>query len=262
MRIHNFAKPTLLTLALNLTFGLGLRAEPIKALIITGDNISVHDWKASTASIQQILKSPKGRFQVDVTATPATDLTDANLAKYDVLILNYFPTAQGGPDTKWSQANKDALLKAVKSGKGLVSHHFASAAFARPNWEEFEKMIAGGWRTQGFHGPAHEFRVKKAGSHPISDASPASFPHPTDELYSNNLLTPGSVIIATAYCDPKLPKGTGKDEAVIWVNQYGSGRVYNNVLGHDSSAMADTAYQAWFRNGVEWAATGAVKAKN
>ncbi|MEI7921795.1 MAG: hypothetical protein WCJ40_07800, partial [Planctomycetota bacterium] len=85
MRIHNFAKPTLLTLALTLTFGLGIRAEPIKALIITGDNISVHDWKASTASIQQILKSPEGRFQVDVTATPATDLTDANLAKYDVL---------------------------------------------------------------------------------------------------------------------------------------------------------------------------------
>ena len=121
-------------------------------------------------------------------------------------------------------------------------------------------MIAGGWRTQGFHGPAHEFSVKRATSHPISDASPEKFAHPTDELYSNNLLTPGSVVIATAYCDPNKPKGTGKDEAVIWVNQYGKGRVYNNVLGHDSTAMADKAYAAWFRNGVEWAATGQVKA--
>lgn len=245
----------------SLVLGSGVQAEPVKALVITGDNIGVHDWKAATASIQEILKTPSGRFQVDVTSTPGKDLTDENLAKYDVLILNYFPTAQGGLDTKWSDANKAALIKAVKGGKGLVSHHFASAAFARPNWEEFEKMIAGGWRTQGFHGPAHEFSVKKATGHPISDASPASFPHPTDELYSNNLLTPGSVVIATAFCDPKKPKGTGKDEAVIWVNQYGKGRVYNNVLGHDSAAMADSAYREWFRNGVEWAATGSVTTK-
>lgn len=240
--------------------GAPAQAEPIKALIITGDNITVHDWKASTASIKEILSQPAGKFQVDVTTTPAKDLNDEKLASYDVLILNYFPTAQGGPDTKWTDANKAALLKAVKDGKGVVAHHFASAAFARPNWEEYEKMIAGGWRTQGFHGPAHEFSVKRATSHPISDASPEKFAHPTDELYSNNLLTPGSIVIATAYCDPSKPKGTGKDEAVIWVNQYGKGRVYNNVLGHDSTAMADKAYGAWFRNGVEWAATGQVKA--
>ena len=256
MRFHRYLAAALLAVLAGPT----LKAEPIKALVITGDNITVHDWKASTASIKEILSHPAGTFQVDVTTTPAKDLNDENLAKYDVLILNYFPTAQGGPDTKWTDANKAALLKAVKDGKGVVAHHFASAAFARPNWEEYEKMIAGGWRTQGFHGPAHEFSVKRATSHPISDASPEKFAHPTDELYSNNLLTPGSVVIATAYCDPNKPKGTGKDEAVIWVNQYGKGRVYNNVLGHDSTAMADKAYAAWFRNGVEWAATGQVKA--
>jgi type 1 glutamine amidotransferase len=234
------------------------QAEAIKVLLITGDNITVHDWKAAANSIKEILATPAGKFQLDVSTTPARDLNDENLAKYDVLILNYFPTAQGGPDTKWTDANKQAILKAVKEGKGVVAHHFASAAFARPNWEEYEKMIAGGWRTQGFHGPAHEFTVKKAAEHPISNALPAKFDHPTDELYSNNLLTPGSVVIATAYCDPAKPKGTGKDEAVIWVNQYGKGRVYNNVLGHDSKAMTDPAYREWFRNGVEWSATGKV----
>ena len=243
-----------------LAIGYPASAEPVKVLIITGDNIAVHDWQASTASIKEILATPAGKFQVDVTAAPANDLNDEKLAQYDVLILNYFPTAKGGPETKWSDANKEALLKAVKNGKGVVSHHFASAAFAKPNWEEYEKMIAGGWRTQGFHGPAHEFSVKKAADHPISKASPTKFDHPTDELYSNNLLTPGSVVIATAYCDPSKPKGTGKDEAVIWVNQYGKGRVYNNVLGHDNTAMNDSAYREWFRNGVEWAATGNVSA--
>ena len=46
-------------------------------------------------------------------------------------------------------------------------------------------------------------------------------------------MLPGSVVLATAYSDPNKPRGTGKDEPVIWVNTYGKGRVYDNVLGHD-----------------------------
>lgn len=238
----------------------GIAAEPIKALIITGDNVGAHDWKGTTAAIQEILAKPAGKFAVDVAAAPARDLTPEKLAGYDVLILNYRETAQGAEDTKWSDANKKALVDAVKGGKGLVVHHFASAAFARPNWEEYEKMIAGGWRTQGFHGPKHEFEVKKAADHPITDGVPEKFAHTIDELYSNSLITPGSTVIATAYCDPAKPRGTGKDEAVIWVNQYGKGRVYNNALGHDTTAMGNASYREWFRRGVAWAATGKVEA--
>jgi type 1 glutamine amidotransferase len=237
-------------------------AEPIKALVITGDNVGAHDWQGTTKAIQEILATPAGRFVVDVAAAPAEDLTPEKLAKYDVLILNYRETAQGAPNTKWSDANKKALLEAVKGGKGLVVHHFASAAFAKPNWEEYEKMIAGGWRTQGFHGPKHEFEVKRAADHPITKGLPEKYAHTIDELYSNSLITPGSTVIATAYCDPGKPRGTGKDEAVIWVNAYGEGRVYNNALGHDTTAMANPNYREWFRRGVEWAATGAVAPAN
>src|SRR5262249_51218833 len=158
----------------------------------------------------------------------------------DVLILNYRNTDKPDPDTIWSEANKKAFLDAVRGGKGLVVHHFASAAFARPNWEEFEKAIAGGWRTQGYHGPKHELTVKKANtSPPVCVGAPEQFAHVIDELYSTSLLTPGSVVLAPAYCDPAKPRGTGKGEPVIWVNAYGKGRVFNNALGHDTTAMAD-----------------------
>ena len=55
-----------------------------------------------------------------MTTTPAKDLNDENLAKYDVLLLNYIDTAAGAPETRWSDANKEAFLKAVREGKGLV----------------------------------------------------------------------------------------------------------------------------------------------
>jgi type 1 glutamine amidotransferase len=238
-------------------------SRPIKVLIITGDNVGAHDWKGTTEKLTEILSAP-GKVEVDATRTPARDLTDENLAKYDVLLLNYKDTNQGGDDTKWSDANKRAFLKAVHDeGKGLVVHHFASAAFTRPNWDEFERAIAGGWRSQGYHGPKHEFVVKRTdATHPIADGAPAKFDHVTDELYSNSKLFPGTVVLATAYSDPEKPRGTGKDEAVIWVNTYGKGRVYNNVLGHDVAAMSDKAYQEWLRRGVEWAATGEVKSSS
>ena len=225
-------------------------------LIITGDNVGAHDWKETSQALKEFLEEG-GRIKVDITATPSKDLTDENLAKYDVLVLNYKDTPGGSPESRWSDANKEAFLKAVRGGKGLVVYHFASSAFTKPNWDEFEKAVAGGWRTQGFHGPAHAFTVKKTDvKHPISEGLPAQFDHTIDELYQNSMLTPGSEVLATAYSDPGKPRGTGKDEPVIWVNHYGKGRVYENVLGHDTKAMADPNYQKWMRRGVIWAATG------
>jgi type 1 glutamine amidotransferase len=231
-------------------------SEPVNVLIITGDH--GHKWKETTPSLQDML-SATGRMKVAVTTTPARDLTPENLAKYDVLLLNYKDTPNGTPETRWSEANKKAFLDAVRGGKGLVVFHFASSAFTKPNWDEYEKAIAGGWRTQGYHGPAHEFVVKKTNAkHPISEGLPAQFNHVKDELYSNSKLPPGSIVLATAYADPAKPKGTGKDEAVVWVNQYGSGRVFHISLGHDTTAMADPNFQAWMKRGTEWAGTGKV----
>ncbi len=230
------------------------KAEPAKLLIITGDH--GHDWKATTESLKTIL-SEGGKIAVDVTTTPSKDLTDENLAKYDVLLLNYKDTPNGGPETKWSDANKEAFLKAVRDGKGLVVYHFASSAFTNPNWEEYEKATAGGWRTQGFHGPRHVFSVKKTDAkHPISEGLPAEFEHVIDELYQNSKLLPGTEVLATAWSDPAKPRGTDKDEPVIWVNTYGKGRVYNNALGHDVEALSDPNLQQWLRRGALWAATG------
>jgi hypothetical protein len=68
-------------------------------------------------------------MQVDVTQTPSKDLTDANLAKYDVFLLNYKDTKKGSPESRWSDANKHAFAEAVRGGKGLVVYHHASSAF-------------------------------------------------------------------------------------------------------------------------------------
>src|SRR5438309_2250729 len=86
----------------------GADSKPIKVLIITGDH--GHDWKKTTPFLQELLT--RAGMMVDVTETPAKDLTPAHLAKYDALLLNYKDTKKGGPETRWSDANKKAFADA------------------------------------------------------------------------------------------------------------------------------------------------------
>jgi type 1 glutamine amidotransferase/dienelactone hydrolase len=232
--------------------------QPIKVLIITGDH--GHDWRATTPFLKNLLT--KAGMRVDVTETPADDLTTANLAKYDVLFLNYKDTKNGKPRTRWSAENQKAFAAAVDGGKGLVVYHHASSAFTSGTAfdKEFERLIAGGWRRQGNHGKRHVFDVTlRKADHPITRGLPDHFRHANDELYQNSVMPRDAVILATAYSDQHLdPKNSGKHEPVVWVSQRGKGRVCENVLGHDVAAMQDAGFQRLLVRCVEWAGTGEV----
>src|SRR4051794_18048113 len=73
---------------------------PVKVLIITGDSHPAHNWKATTPVLEDQLTLP-GKVEVDVTTNPAKDLNDENLAKYDVLLLNYKDQTPS-PETTWT----------------------------------------------------------------------------------------------------------------------------------------------------------------
>jgi uncharacterized protein len=234
--------------------------KEIRVLIITGDH--GHAWKETSPFLKEVLT--KAGMTVDITETPSKDLTADNLAKYDVLLLNYKDTKKGSPESVWSDDNKKAFTEAVKGGKGLVVYHHASSAFVGGDEfsQEFEKVIAGGWRKQGNHGKRHEFSVTvRKADHPITKGLPAEFPHANDELYQNSVMLPGSEVLATAFSDKKIDaKNSDKHEPVVWVATYGKGRVVENVLGHDVPAMKNSlGFQALLVRGVEWAATGEAK---
>ena len=253
-------RSSLLAAAAGLLLMSGLptaQADGVKVLIVTGDH--GHKWKETTPFLKELLT--KAGHEVDVTEAPSKDLTPNNLAKYDVLLLNYRNTpagAKANPDSVWSDENKTAFREAIQGGKGLVVYHHASSAFTSEAAfdREFEKIIAGGWRKQGNHGKMHEFTVTVRKDHPITHGI-KEFKHGRDELYQNSVIPSGSEILATAYSDKeKDPKNTGKHEPMVWVARYGKGRVCENVLGHDVEAMQSTGFKVLMVRCVEWAATG------
>lgn len=232
-------------------------SEPINVLIITGDH--GHAWRATTPFLKDLLT--RAGQKVEVTESPAKALVSDNLARFDVLVLNYKNTPKGAkdnPDSVWSDDNKKAFSDAIRSGTGLVVYHHASSAFIGDSAfdREFERISAGGWRRQGFHGKMHEFTVRVKKQHAITQGL-TEFKHGRDELYQNSLVFPDCEVLVAAYSDAKKdPKNTGKDEPMVWISTYGKGRVCQNALGHDVEAMKGSGFQTLFVRCVEWAATG------
>jgi type 1 glutamine amidotransferase len=253
-------KTLLLTLTAMLLWGgagLAADAKSVKVLIITGDH--GHNWRETTPFLKKALE--RAGHKVEVTETPSVDLVPEKLKTYDVLLLNYKDTKKGAmdnPKSVWTEDNQRAFADAIHGGVGLVVYHHASSAFTSGSgWDQdFEKITAGGWRKQGNHGKMHVFTVEVRKEHPITRGL-TQFEHGRDELYQNSLVTSGSETLVTAQSDKsKDPKNTGKDEPMVWVNQFGKGRVVQNALGHDVEAMKGAGFQTLLIRCVEWAATG------
>lgn len=251
---------TLLSLVAFAMLGLGQQAK-IQTLIITGQN--GHDWKTVSPLLRKALEDT-GRFEVRITEE-FRGAGAETLAPYDLVVLNYYDKRQ--PALRWGDKPDNALLDFVRSGKGLVVYHFSTAAF--DGWTEFEKLSGGNWRPgNGHHSAAHDFTLKITDSnHPITQGLKKEFLQPKDELYANLKWQPmeNYHVLATGWDDhslyknPKQPTpGPGKDQPMLWTYQYGKGRVFTNVLGHDGPAVVTAPFVVTFTRGAEWAATGAV----
>ncbi|MSR47374.1 MAG: DUF1080 domain-containing protein [Planctomycetes bacterium] len=230
-------------------------AAKIPVLIVTGENN--HDWIYTTPKIEAALKAT-GRFDVDITIEPGVLLADAAaIAKYRCFVLDY-------NGARWGEAAEKNFVAAVRGGVGVSVIHAANNAF--PGWIEYEQMVADLWRDGTGHGSYHAFDVKMVDrDHPITRGLPDLKQHP-DELYHLLVHTPGITtrVLATAFADPKMG-GTGNDEPMVIVLEFGAGRVFHTPLGHVWSGVVesratydDPQLDLLIARGTEWAATGDV----
>jgi type 1 glutamine amidotransferase len=222
------------------------KPAPIKALLITGDDVSAHPWREISETTREILVT-SGRFDVKVCEDPLILESQTALNNYDVIVFTIY--SQRMPDLS-GQAQEN-LLNYVKGGKGFFVQHLATASF--PKWEEFGKLCGRKWvmGTSG-HGPRGDFTSKIVDKeHPITKGM-ADFTT-NDELYAK--LQGTGEIHVLVQADSDWSKAT---EPLVFTLNYGKGRVVHNAYGHDGKALKTPAVQQIIRRGVEWAATGKV----
>ncbi|NLH44492.1 MAG: ThuA domain-containing protein [Planctomycetes bacterium] len=222
------------------------KPKPIKVLLITGDDVGAHPWREMSETTREILVN-SGKFDVKVVEDPLILESATALKNYDVIDFLIYSAKM--PELP-AQAQEN-LLNFVKGGKGFFVQHLASASF--PKWEEFGKLCGRKWvmGTSG-HGPRAVFKANIADKqHPIT-AGLSDF-DVDDELYAKLQGNEKIQVLVTA--DSDWSKAT---EPLVFIQNYGQGRVVHNAFGHDRKALMTPNVQKIIARGTEWAATGRV----
>lgn len=218
----------------------------IKVLLITGDDVGAHPWREISETTREILVG-SGKFDVKVSEDPLILESASALKNYDAIVFTIYAQKQGELP---GQAQEN-LLNYVKGGKGFFVQHLATASF--PKWDEFGKLCGRKWvmGTSG-HGPRSVFESKIADQeHPITKGL-TNFTT-DDELYAKLQGKEDIHVLVTADSD-----FTKKTEPLVFVKNYGQGRVVHNAYGHDRKALMTPTVQKLIIRGTEWAATGKV----
>lgn len=217
-------------------------AEGTRVLLVTGIDYPGHPWRETAPALKAILDQDP-RFKTLIVEDPNA-LASPKLQDWDVVILHFMDWEVPGPGPE----ARENLRRFVAGGKGLMLTHFACGAWDGNEWPEFVRLAGRVWdpKLRG-HDPHGTFRVEIADpAHPITRGLE---PFDTlDELYT--CLTGETPIHVVAKARSKVD---GLDYPMAFVLNYGEGRVFHTVLGHDARAYAAPGVGELMRRGCAWA---------
>lgn len=223
--------------------------QRLRVLILSGRNN--HDWKSTTPYLKRMMEG-SGLFSADITNRPDTLKSD-DLSRYAVIVSNW--NSWPDNDLRWPESTEEALLNFIKKGGGWVTFHASTSAFYQ--WPDFQKVSTGSWvMDTTWHGPSEPVRVDIENKiHPVTRGMTGFYIH--DELWVNAGTNEKYTLLGSASNEDIKEKGIPAQPAVM-VSQYGAGRIFHTILGHDVRTMRNTGFQTLMLRGTEWAATGKV----
>ena len=201
----------------------------------------------------QAILEENGRFTVDLTNSPDTLNLDY-LHQYDAIISNWNSWPEN--DLRWPKEMEEGLIRYVKQGGGLVFFHAATSAFYQ--WPEFQDISTAAWIDQTHHGENCPVLVSIDNqAHPVTKG--LSDFYIFDELWIDADQNESFQVLGSA--SKKDPSGEdSRQQPAIFVADYGDGRIFHTILGHDARALRNTGFRTLIMRATMWAATGEVSA--
>ena len=228
-----------------------------KILIVSRCEGYVHKNIPLGVEALKLLGEKTGAYTAEETKE-LTVFNDKGLAEYDAVL--FFSTTRLDPTPE----QREALLKFIRSGKGIIGIHAATDNFYQ--WEEGAKMMGGlfcghPWTA----GCTVQVKLDEP-DHPINECFHGESFKVKDEIYQ--FKDPYSrenqrVITSLDLTDPdtKAAKGgnpglitrTDGDFGITWVRPEGKGRVFYCSMGHNHHIFWDARILQHYLAGIQYA---------
>jgi type 1 glutamine amidotransferase len=227
-------------------------SKPIYVLILSGRNN--HEWQQTTTFLENMFQK-SAIFETEVTNLPDT-LKFSDFERFDVVLSNWNSWPEN--DLRWPEQNEKALLQFIENGGGFVTFHSSTSAFYK--WPEFQEISTAAWIMDSTsHGKPSETRVEISNvEHPVTQGMKGF--EIFDELWIKTAKNNKFEVLGTATNEELTKKGVERQPAIM-VAEYGKGRIFHTILGHDVKAMESAGFQMLMFRGTEWVATGKVLQK-
>ncbi len=232
-------------------------ARPLRALYITGG--CCHDYNREKVIISEGVKA---RANVEWTIVQeegagekhkdirASLYQNPDWAKgYDVVVHNECFAADTDPEYIGK------VLAPHRAGLPAVVLHCTMHTFRDFKPDDFREFLG---VKSTHHGPQHPLDVKVVRPlHPVMKGFPPDWKTGNEELYAIDRVFTNTTVLATAADKKKDAEGkwveTPKQNARIWVNTYGQGRVFGTTLAHANQTFEDPVFLDLFTRGLLWA---------
>ena len=228
----------------------------MKLLVISGGR---HPYEESTPVLNDFLKG--AGHEVTVTEDASVLADSGQMGSYDALVFNTRrENVTGAPDLRLSESERNSMKNFISSGKGFVCLHISGCL--PDHWAEYHDITGGGWISgTSFHPPYGEFTVKVSNSSHAGVSGVSDFVT-NDELYMGLAIKEGNNVFITGDAEAgvypwgpdrvskEMPAGTFP---LGWTRQYGDGKVFVLLLGHNGLSFQTPEFQKIVLNGVDWA---------
>jgi|GEM_PF-1691095 len=179
----------------------------------------------------------------------AEALCGSYFAECDLFVLNSCLWTGSGHTI--SQAAKEAFLRHLDAGKGVVAMHSSIANW--DDWPEFGDLVGAVWSWSKENGSKHSspdsvFTIELLDSHPLLEGVPSTF-EVTDEMYYDLAMAQGNHVIART-------TGAFGGHPMVWHRRSGNSKVAAIMIGHDVRACSHPQYVQLFKNACAYTTKG------
>ena len=196
----------------------------------------------SIPTAREVLTSAGTTNGFTITATEdLSAISTGNLANFDVVMF-----AMTSGELPLIAEQQSALLAFVNGGKAFIGTH--SATDTLYGWADYGRLVGAYFNEHPWTQPGRV--IVEDPSHPAAGVRDA---FTIEEEFYTFRENPRGRVQVLMRLDASSVGATG-DYPLVWVQPFGSGRVYYNALGHFPATWRDARFQSQMIAAIRWAA--------